>query len=637
MIQYLKWSAKVMLKRLVSLLILILISVFVLVPLVSAQDDAPRTEYPVTVEYCGQSLTFAAPPERIVASWVEQVYILLSLGLDENILGYYYLLESDRANISEDLRERFEAVRLLSGGGVSNAPAREVVVQLQPDFFYSSGAFDFSEGNASREDFASMGAVVFDGSNTCIPGPEQSIDMLFDEIETLGVIFDRQVEAQALVQSIQDDLDAVAERIAGLEPVPTFIFDSWGDEPIYVLGGGYWNDVIARAGGVNLVPDGNYDGNYDTPPSRELLAIVNPEVVFSIAYPGSDLDAFEATLTDVIANSPAAQNDRIVRLPTYPGDPRIAEWVEAIARALHPEAFAAQTDTAARTQYPVTVESCGEEIVIPARPERVIASWTGYTGNLLALDLDESLLGYYYAFSSDTDVNPPDIQQRLEEVTLLGTDGSAPSREVVIPLQPDFFYSGGEFDFAEGQASRDDFAEMGTTIYTTSYACLDSADQTIDAFLDEIITLGIIFDRQAEAGALVAEMRAGLDAVAERVGDAEPVGVVWLDAFSSDPIYPLGNGYYTDVIQRAGGINLFDGATYDTPPSREALAVSAPEVILMITYPDTEALITDFEAVFQNSPAVAADRLIAGPYYGPLRTVELVEFAARAFHPAAFE
>jgi iron complex transport system substrate-binding protein len=624
-------------KRLFTLLVLLVSTLSSAVATTAQDTPAPRTQYPVTVEYCGQSLTFDAPPERIVASWVEQVYILLSLGLDENILGYYYLLESDRANISEELRERFEAVPLLSGGGVSNAPAREVVVQLQPDFFYSSGAFDFSEGNASREDFASMGAVVFDGSNTCIPGPEQSVDMLFDEIETLGVIFDRQAEGQALVQSIQADLDAVAGRIAGLEAVPTFIFDSWGDDPIYVLGGGYWNDVIARAGGVNLVPDGNYDGNYDTPPSRELLATVNPEVVFSIAYPGSDLDAFEATLTDVIANSPAAQNDRIVRLPTYPGDPRIAEWVEAMARALHPEAFAEPTDAAPRTQYPVTVESCGEEIVIPARPQRVIASWTGYAGNLLALGLDEALIGYYYAFSSDTDVNPPEIQQRLEAITLLGVDGSAPSREIVIPLQPDFFYSGGEFDFAEGQVSREDFAEMGTTVFTASYACLEPADQTIEVYLEELLTLGVIFDRQAEAQVLVAEMRAGLDQISETLGEVEPVRAIWLDAFSSDPIYPFGNGYYKDVIERAGGINLFDGATYEAPPSREALAVSAPDVILMVAYDNITELIPDYENIFQNSPAVADGRLIVGPLYGPLRTVELVEFAARAFHPEAFE
>lgn len=297
----------------------------------------------------------------------------------------------------------------------------------------------------------------------------------------------------------------------------------------------------------------------------------------------------------------------------------------------------ASIETGQRTQYPVTIENCGQEITIAARPERVIASWTGYVGNLLALNLDESLLGYYYYFGSDVDVNPPAMQERFNQIPLLGVDGSAPSREVVIPLQPDFFYSGGEFDFAEGQVSRENFAEMGTTIFTTSYACLDAADQTIDAYLQEMLTLGVIFDRQAEAQALVADIREGLEAIEAKIGDAQAVRAIWLDAFSSDPIYPLGNGYYTDVIQRAGGINLFEGATYDTPPSREELVISAPDVVLMITYADTEALIPDYEEVFQSSPAMANNRLIAGPYFGPLRTVELVEFAARAFHPETLD
>jgi iron complex transport system substrate-binding protein len=622
-------------KRLFTLFVL-LISALSWVSTTTAQDTpVPRTQYPVTIENCGRTLTIAAPPQRALATWQNTAEILLALGLEDRLVGVYY--GQPYAELPE-FAGQYDSFSIFPQ---LQRPSRELIVSVEADFVFSAyptADFNADRGLVTAEEFLENGANVYGLSDQCIDNPQTfSLDNLYQDMLNIGIIFDVQAEAQALVADMQGRIAAVQERVSGREPVDVIMIDR-GSGPIGVWGRGYESVLIELAGGRNLF--GDADSSY-VEVNIEAFAAQDPDLFIVYDYEDAegvpDEAEYAAFLFETFPNLRPSQEQRyaLIGAETNTGI-RAPLAVERLAQQFHPEAFAAQTD-AARTQYPVTVESCGQEIVIPARPERAIASWTGYAGNLLALGLDESLIGYYYAFSSDTDVNPPDIQQRLEAITLLGTDGSAPSREIVIPLQPDFFYSGGEFDFAEGQASRDDFAAMGTTIYTTSYACLDAADQTIDAFLDEMITLGIIFDRQAEAGALVAEMRAGLDAIAAQVGDAQPVGVIWLDAFSSDPIYPLGNGYYTDVIQRAGGVNLFEGATYDTPPSREALAVSAPEVILMITYPDTEALIADYETVFQNAPAVAADRLIAGPYYGPLRTVELVAFAARALHPAAFE
>ena len=54
-----------------------------------AQDTAPRTEYPVTIENCGRTLTIESSPQRVLASWQNTGEILLALGLEDRLVGVY--------------------------------------------------------------------------------------------------------------------------------------------------------------------------------------------------------------------------------------------------------------------------------------------------------------------------------------------------------------------------------------------------------------------------------------------------------------------------------------------------------------------------------------------------------------------
>lgn len=52
-----------------------------------AQDTASRTEYPLTIENCGRTLTYEAPPQRVLATWQNTGEILLALGLEDDSSG----------------------------------------------------------------------------------------------------------------------------------------------------------------------------------------------------------------------------------------------------------------------------------------------------------------------------------------------------------------------------------------------------------------------------------------------------------------------------------------------------------------------------------------------------------------------
>lgn len=308
------------------------------------------------------------------------------------------------------------------------------------------------------------------------------------------------------------------------------------------------------------------------------------------------------------------------------------------APAATSEAAPAAVTTATQTIYPVTIENCGVQITIPERPQRVIVSWGGQAAYLLALGLDETIVGMYYRFPDEENrLVPPDMRERFLQVPVIGADGIPPGREVPINLDPDFFYSDNPSDFADGRATPEDFASVGATVFSSVYGCTDPAQQRLELMFEEIRTLGVIFDVQAEAAALVERLTSALAVVEAAVAGRPPVRALLLEG-SSETLYVAGNGLVTDVFARAGAENIFDGTTYDAPPSREVLATSAPDVVVLWDQNEAD-LLPVAESVFANAPAVTNDRIVPVRYIGGigLRVPEFAEALARVFHPDAFE
>lgn len=607
-----------------------------------AQGTAARTQYPLTIENCGRTLTYEAPPQRVLATWQNTGEILLALGLEDRLLGVYY--GQPYAELPE-FAGRYEAFNLFPQ---LQRPSRELIVSTNADFVFS--AYPTSDFNTDRDlvaadEFIEAGANVYGLTDQCIDNPQTfSLDNLYQDILNIGVIFDVQDRAQTLVADMQGRIEAVQGRISDLEPVDVIMIDR-GSGPIGVWGRGYESVLIELAGGRNLF--GDSDASY-VEVGFESFATQDPDLFLIYDYEDAegvpDEAEYAAFLFETFPNLRASQEQRyaLIGAETNTGI-RAALAVERLARQFHPDAFADVETTdvpeaAARTQYPVTIESCGDTIVVPQRPERAVGYWTGQTSIMVALDADESIIGRYFYFSSDVDVPPPDIAERVFAIPLLGEEGGPPSREAVIAARPDFYYGGGPNAFPEGQATRADWESVGAVVYNGPSSCAAPEDLTIELLYEEIMQVGVIFDEQARAAELVQGIRDQITAVQERIAGREPVNVVWIDAFSADPIYAFGDGYYTDVLAKAGGLNLFTGATYDVPPSLEQFAVANPDVLLLQTYGEsTDALIPRYREVFASSNAVQNDRVTTTPYLTSLRTGELVEQVARVLHPEAFE
>jgi iron complex transport system substrate-binding protein len=154
-------------------------------------------------------------------------------------------------------------------------------------------------------------------------------------------------EAERVVADIESHLDAIRRRVAGRRRPRTLVVfgrDRLALRNIYASGGvGFENDMLDLAGGINVFGDVAQQAVQAT---SELILARAPEVILEIrgefeTVPPDEI-ASERRVWRRLTSVPAVRDNRIEFLVgaslVVPG-PRVAEGVERMARALHPEAF----------------------------------------------------------------------------------------------------------------------------------------------------------------------------------------------------------------------------------------------------------------------------------------------------------
>lgn len=224
--------------------------------------------------------------------------------------------------------------------------------------------------------------------------------------------------------------------------------------------------------------------------------------------------------------------------------------------------------------------------------------------------------------------SPPELARRPK----LGSYDT-PAAERVLELGIDTLVTSAS---VAGRREREELARLGVRVVE-----LDTA--TFAGTLDSIARVGALVGREREAAALVAGIRARLEAVAARVAGAPRPRV--LAVVGREPLYVAGPGSHLDeLLTLAGGANVAaDAGAPWALVSLEAVLARRPEVILdcadnrpgaprgalageWASWPFLPAVANG--RVFQVDP----DRLtIPGP-----RLAEMAESVARFVHPEIF-
>ncbi|MHB8066453.1 MAG: ABC transporter substrate-binding protein [Desulfobaccales bacterium] len=259
----------------------------------------------------GQEISLAAPPQRLISLYGGLTEVLEALGLGNRVV----------ARIQGD-----ETLKNIPTVGTHLQPNVEMILGLKPDLVVQGGV---PKGMPALKKLETEGVPVAMFAPHDFPG-------LFSMIQRLGALTGRDEAAAALNRDLEGRLAAMARSLQGVRPVRVF-FEVRYLNLLAAGRGSMVNDVITRAGGVNIVES----SQRLAPFGLEALLQAQPEVyviqqgpmnrspedIYTRPY-FQELGAVKARRVLVVEES----------LFSRPG-PRSAEAVEQLARFLHPEAW----------------------------------------------------------------------------------------------------------------------------------------------------------------------------------------------------------------------------------------------------------------------------------------------------------
>jgi iron complex transport system substrate-binding protein len=287
--------------------------------------------------------------------------------------------------------------------------------------------------------------------------------------------------------------------------------------------------------------------------------------------------------------------------------------------------------------FPVTIENCGIEHSFDAPPERAVTMNQHVTELLLALGLEDRMVGTAYLDSPVHD----DLVAAYAQVPVLADE--YPTREQVLAAEPDIVIGGFASAFGDSAAgSRQALAEADVASFLTSGYCpdLDRA-QSLDLVLDDIVDLGAVFGVPDAATDLVAAVEGAVGETAAKLRGVDPVDVFVYDSGTDHAFTAAGFESTTALIELAGGRNIFSDVEESfTEVSWEEVVDRDPDVVLILDYgPES---VGDKRELLHSHPVASTLRAVAEERFAVadltdvvpgVRNGDAVRNLAAALHP----
>jgi iron complex transport system substrate-binding protein len=290
---------------------------------------------------------------------------------------------------------------------------------------------------------------------------------------------------------------------------------------------------------------------------------------------------------------------------------------------------ASSSTTLAQTSgyQPVTVsDDSGSQTTFTSAPRRIVSLNAGHTATVFALGVGDRLVAVD-SYSND----PPEAEQVQPRLTTYPTV----SIETVVALKPDLVLSLVESD------------DVVAELRHEGIPVLKLFPKTYDAAADQIASLGRVLGVGDRGEQLATTMRRRREAVQQAIGDA-PRPRVYYEMDASSPTQPFAagpNGFYGQLVDLAGGMNIFDELPGDFGQvSAESVVAGDPQLIILADAyqpysPQTPAMLaarpgwSTISAVQDGAVYAVQEALFASP--SP-RLADGLETLAYLIHPDRF-
>lgn len=305
-----------------------------------AAGSAEASGFPVTVDNCGQPLTFNRPPQRAVIQDINMSQMAFALQLQPSMVGVTGI-SGWYKNTPEFTQQRGDIPEL-----APKYPTIENLLAVSPDLFFAGWNYGL-RGEVTPQALAKFNIKTLVLSESCIHvdnhRPRASMDLLYGDMIRLGKVFGKQELAQKRVTDWKQQVADIHRKVTTQAPVKVFLYDSGEDKP-YTSGAYAMPTAIIEAAGAKNVMDTLNTSWVHT--NWENVAATEPEFIILVDYQTAapdDTDARQRFLEQhpLMKHTPAVIHRRYLKLKYQaltPGPANI-EAIHKLAQALYPAAF----------------------------------------------------------------------------------------------------------------------------------------------------------------------------------------------------------------------------------------------------------------------------------------------------------
>ena len=275
--------------------------------------ETVKSQFPLTItDFLGREITIEKEPERIVSLAPSVTELIFAVGAGDRVVG---VTEYDTYP---------EEVKDLPKVGGFKGPNIELITAQEPDIVFASTL----SGKEEMETLEKMGIPV-------VVIEAKSIDNIYESIEMLGKITNKEEKAQTIVNEMKSKIQEVSNKVKDRPKIKVFhLIDINGN---WTAGSGtFIHELINLAGGQNIAEDTEGWVQY----SIEELVSKNPDAIVMSSYAGDvetikNMEGYKETNAVKNNNIYVVSNDDIISRATN----RIVLGLEEIAKFLHPEVF----------------------------------------------------------------------------------------------------------------------------------------------------------------------------------------------------------------------------------------------------------------------------------------------------------
>uniref|UniRef100_A0AAU2A7B6 ABC transporter substrate-binding protein n=1 Tax=Streptomyces sp. NBC_00093 TaxID=2975649 RepID=A0AAU2A7B6_9ACTN len=297
------------------------------------KPSAKASSAAVTLTNCGQKVTYDKVPERVVTNDVGITELMFALGLEDRMAGF--AMPDDKGDLTDvPWKDGYAKVKWLSKDQLT----KENVLDVRGDWVFAGWNYGFRDDNGFTPDaLKKLGIPSYVLTESCRNGRTKTsrgimppLDALYTDLTNLGKLFGVEQRAATLIADFKKQVAAVAAKApTGSARPKVFLYDSGTDSPF--TSGRYAapEEVISKAGGVNVMND--VDDSWTTV-GWETVVQRDPDVIVICDYGDVSAEQKREFLLSYapLKNVSAVKNKRIF----------VLDYVDLVESPRNPSAIA---------------------------------------------------------------------------------------------------------------------------------------------------------------------------------------------------------------------------------------------------------------------------------------------------------